>query len=78
MELWMLLWVRRIPHAERSLRFRLSPGEVKNPRFEAGDGHMLEYGLFHRHKEEVTYDTSSWRQTFPLLKRSRLVGLCRL
>ena len=40
LELWMLLWVRRIPHAERSGRFRLSPGEVKNPRFEAGDGHM--------------------------------------
>ena len=40
MVLWMLLWVRRIRHAERSGRFRLSPGEVENPRFEAGDGHM--------------------------------------
>ena len=35
----MLLWVRRIPPAVRSGRFRLSPSEVKNPRFEAGDGH---------------------------------------
>ena len=25
-------------HAVRSGRFRLSPGEVKSPRFEAGDG----------------------------------------
>ena len=33
-ELWMLLWVRRIG------RFRLSQGEVKNLRLEAGDGHM--------------------------------------
>ena len=38
MEFWMLLWVRRIPHVERNGRFRLSPGEVKNPRFEAGVG----------------------------------------
>ena len=43
----MLLWVRRTPHAERSGRFRLSPGEVKSPRSEAGDGHK--HGcLYHR------------------------------
>ena len=63
MELWMLLWVRRIPHAERSGRFRLSPGEVKRPRFEAGHGHMplpSPWGLisntvlFHRYKVEET------------------------
>ena len=35
----MLLWVRRIHHAVRSGRFRLSPGEVKSPRFKAADGH---------------------------------------
>ena len=35
----MLLWVRRTLHAERSGRFRLSPVEVKSPRFEAGDRH---------------------------------------
>ena len=28
----MLLWVRRIPHAVRSGRFRLSLGEAKSPR----------------------------------------------
>ena len=35
----MLLWVRPIPNAVRSGRFRLSLGEDKSPRFEAGDGH---------------------------------------
>ena len=35
----MVIWVRRIPHAVRSGRFRFSLGEVKSPRFEAGDGH---------------------------------------
>ena len=32
MELWMLLWVTRIPHTVRSGRFRLSLGEVKSLR----------------------------------------------
>ena len=32
MEMWMLLWVRRVRHAVRSGRFGLSLGEVKNLR----------------------------------------------
>ena len=42
LELWMLLWVRRIPHAVRSGGFRLSPGEVKSSRLRRVMGTNME------------------------------------